>query len=240
MAGTGPGVHRPPHRLARRPPGARPRDAAARGVARPDRDLRGRLRGDGGRRARAPWPPGRSCGDRSSTWRTRGSRRRSRASSSSRCTEAPTTTDARTATRRSCRPRSPAPTTRSRPATSTSAFFAGVREALAASSLGPWTSQVEWGLGQWEINLEYQRALEMADRHILFKLAMRDLASAAGMVVDVHAQALRRHHRLVVPPPPVARERERHQRLPRWRRRERRVGEPAPGGGRRACSAHPS
>jgi glutamine synthetase len=61
------------------------------------------------------------------------------------------------------------------------AFFAGVRDALAASELGPWTSQVEWGLGQWEINLEYQRALEMADRHALFKLAMRDMAAAAGM-----------------------------------------------------------
>ena len=60
-------------------------------------------------------------------------------------------------------------------------FFGGVREALVGSDLGPWTSQVEWGLGQWEINLEYQRALEMADRHILFKLAMRDLAAAAGM-----------------------------------------------------------
>ena len=60
-------------------------------------------------------------------------------------------------------------------------FFGGVRDALTGSDLGPWTSQVEWGLGQWEINLEYQRALEMADRHILFKLAMRDLAAAAGM-----------------------------------------------------------
>lgn len=58
-----------------------------------------------------------------------------------------------------------------------------MREALAASNLGLWTSQVEWGLGQWEINLEYQRALEMADRHILFKLALRDLAAAARMAV---------------------------------------------------------
>ena len=57
------------------------------------------------------------------------------------------------------------------------------RGARRRPNLGPWTSQVEWGLGQWEINLEYQRALEMADRHILFKLAMRDLASAAGMAV---------------------------------------------------------
>ena len=60
-------------------------------------------------------------------------------------------------------------------------FFAEVRDALTESEIGPWTSQVEWGLGQWEINLEYQRALEMADRHILFKLAVRDMAAAAGM-----------------------------------------------------------
>ncbi len=58
-----------------------------------------------------------------------------------------------------------------------------MREALAGSNLGLWTSQAEWGLGQWEINLEYQRALEMADRHILFKLALRDLAAADGMAV---------------------------------------------------------
>jgi glutamine synthetase len=68
------------------------------------------------------------------------------------------------------------------------AFFGGVREALAASNLGPWTSQVEWGLGQWEINLEHQHALEMADRHVLFKLAMRDLAAAAGMAVTFMAK----------------------------------------------------
>jgi glutamine synthetase len=68
------------------------------------------------------------------------------------------------------------------------AFFAGVREALVASDLRPWMSQVEWGLGQWEINLEYSPALEMADRHILFKLAMRDLAAAAGMAVTFMAK----------------------------------------------------
>jgi glutamine synthetase len=67
-------------------------------------------------------------------------------------------------------------------------FFARVRETLAASDLGPWTSQVEWGLGQWEINLEYRGALEMADRHILFKLAMRDLAAASGMALTFMAR----------------------------------------------------
>ena len=47
---------------------------------------------------------------------------------------------------------------------------------------------MEWGLGQWEINLEYRQALEMADRHILFKLAMRDLAAANGMAATFMAK----------------------------------------------------
>ena len=67
-------------------------------------------------------------------------------------------------------------------------FFGPARQMLVDSNLGPWTSQVEWGLGQWEINLEYRRALEMADRHILFKLAMRDLAAANGMAATFMAK----------------------------------------------------
>ena len=67
-------------------------------------------------------------------------------------------------------------------------FFSLVRDALVRSNLGPWTSQAEWGLGQWEINLEYRQGLEMADRHILFKLAMRDLAAANGMAVTFMAK----------------------------------------------------
>jgi glutamine synthetase len=68
------------------------------------------------------------------------------------------------------------------------AFFSRVRDVLVESDLGPWTSQVEWGLGQWEINLEYRQALEMADRHILFKLAMRDLAAANRMAATFMAK----------------------------------------------------
>jgi glutamine synthetase len=62
-------------------------------------------------------------------------------------------------------------------------FFSRVRDALDASDLGPWTSQAEWGLGQWEINLDHRDALEMADRHLLFKLALRALAAEHGMSV---------------------------------------------------------
>ena len=32
------------------------------------------------------------------------------------------------------------------------------------SNLGPWTSQVEWGLGRWEVNLEYRGALHRNGR----------------------------------------------------------------------------
>ena len=188
MAWARPGVHGPPHRMARRAPRARPRHAAARRVARRHSDLRRRLRGDGRAMRSSRSRPARSCVARSSGSKPRVRPRRSRASSSSRCTGAPTTTAARTGTRRSCRPRSHGRTTRCRRETSTRTFFRPARQALVDSNLGPWTSQVEWGLGQWEINLEYRQALEMADRHILFKLAMRDLAAANGMAATFMAK----------------------------------------------------
>jgi glutamine synthetase len=68
------------------------------------------------------------------------------------------------------------------------AFFGDLRRALDASELGLWTSQVEWGLGQWEVNLRYQRALEMADQHILFKLAVRGLAARHGLAATFMAK----------------------------------------------------
>jgi glutamine synthetase len=67
-------------------------------------------------------------------------------------------------------------------------FFAEVRAALAASGLDPWTTQAEWGLGQWEINLRHASPVEMADRHALFKLCLRDLAASAGMAVTFMAR----------------------------------------------------
>jgi glutamine synthetase len=67
-------------------------------------------------------------------------------------------------------------------------FFANVRRVLDASELHPSTSQAEWGLGQWEINLEHADPLDMADRHLLFKLSMRALAARAGMAVTFMAK----------------------------------------------------
>lgn len=60
-------------------------------------------------------------------------------------------------------------------------FFQPLRRSLDASGLRLELSQGEWGLGQWEINLEYGNPLDVADRHALFKLAVRDTAARAGL-----------------------------------------------------------
>ncbi len=60
-------------------------------------------------------------------------------------------------------------------------FFQRLRECLDDSGLDVEMSQGEWGLGQWEVNLSYGDALDMCDRHVLFKLAVKDVAAQAGM-----------------------------------------------------------
>lgn len=60
-------------------------------------------------------------------------------------------------------------------------FFQPLRRTLQASGLRLEMSQGEWGLGQWELNLEHGDPLDVADRHALFKLAVRDLAARAGL-----------------------------------------------------------
>jgi glutamine synthetase len=49
-------------------------------------------------------------------------------------------------------------------------------------------SKGEWGPGQHEINLRYAEALEMADRHVLYKLAAKDIAAAAGCAITFMAK----------------------------------------------------
>lgn len=43
------------------------------------------------------------------------------------------------------------------------------------------SSKPEWGLGQQEITIDYAGALEMADRHVLFKYAVKELAYREGL-----------------------------------------------------------
>jgi len=42
-------------------------------------------------------------------------------------------------------------------------------------------SKGEWGLGQHEINLEYADALEMADRHVIYKNGIKEIAALSGL-----------------------------------------------------------
>ena len=55
-----------------------------------------------------------------------------------------------------------------------------IRASADASAIDVEFSKGEWGPGQHEINLRYAEALEMADRHVLYKLAAKDIAAAAG------------------------------------------------------------
>jgi glutamine synthetase len=55
-----------------------------------------------------------------------------------------------------------------------------IRNGVDASAIPVEFSKGEWGPGQHEINLRYATALEMADRHVLYKLAAKEVASASG------------------------------------------------------------
>jgi glutamine synthetase len=60
-------------------------------------------------------------------------------------------------------------------------FFGALRTTLESSGVPVEVAQVEYGPGQWEINLEYAAPLEMADRHALFKHIVRYVAARNGM-----------------------------------------------------------
>jgi len=55
-----------------------------------------------------------------------------------------------------------------------------IRRGVHDSAIPVEFSKGEWAPGQHEINLRYAAALEMADRHVLYKLAAKDVAAAAG------------------------------------------------------------
>jgi glutamine synthetase len=55
-----------------------------------------------------------------------------------------------------------------------------IRRHVDASAIPVEFSKGEWGPGQHEINLRYGPALEMADRHVLYKLAAKEIAAAQG------------------------------------------------------------
>lgn len=69
-------------------------------------------------------------------------------------------------------------------------FFSGLRDVLDRSGIEMEAAQSEWGTGQWEMTFRYADPLEMADRHSIYKLAVRDVAAAAGMSATFMAKPL--------------------------------------------------
>jgi len=63
-----------------------------------------------------------------------------------------------------------------------------VRKQLQASGIPVENSKGEWGPGQEEINVRYADALTMADRHVVMKNAIKEIAFAQGKAVTFMAK----------------------------------------------------
>jgi glutamine synthetase len=72
--------------------------------------------------------------------------------------------------------------------TRTEGFHAAARRHLKQSGVPVETSKGEWGKGQHELNVRYAEALEMGDRHVIFKQCLKEVAEAAGMSVTFMAK----------------------------------------------------
>ena len=60
-------------------------------------------------------------------------------------------------------------------------FIARIRGTMDAAGIPIDACQAEYGFGQWEVNLEHAPALETADRHVLYKSGVKELAFQEGL-----------------------------------------------------------
>lgn len=67
-------------------------------------------------------------------------------------------------------------------------FTAAVRRHLKHSGVPIENSKGEWGLGQHELNVRYAEALEMADRHVVYKQCLKEVADQMNMSVTFMAK----------------------------------------------------
>ena len=67
-------------------------------------------------------------------------------------------------------------------------FTAGARKFLKNSGVPVENSKGEWGLGQHELNVQYAEPKEMADRHIIYKQCLKELADKMGISVTFMAK----------------------------------------------------
>jgi glutamine synthetase len=72
--------------------------------------------------------------------------------------------------------------------TRTEPFNAAARHHLRHSGVPVENSKGEWGLGQHELNVRYAEALEMADRHVVYKQCLKEIAEQQGLSVTFMAK----------------------------------------------------
>ena len=67
-------------------------------------------------------------------------------------------------------------------------YVGEARRALRRTGIPVESSKGEWGRGQHELNIRYAEVLEMADRHVLLKQALKELADGLGVSVTFMAK----------------------------------------------------
>lgn len=67
-------------------------------------------------------------------------------------------------------------------------FHGAARRHLRDSGVPVETSKGEWGLGQHELNIRHAEILDMADRHVVFKQSLKELAESQGLAVTFMAK----------------------------------------------------
>src|SRR5206468_2678051 len=72
--------------------------------------------------------------------------------------------------------------------TRTEPFTAAVRRHLKQSGVPVESSKGEWGLGQHELNVRYADALTMADRHVIYKQCVKEVADQQGVAATFMAK----------------------------------------------------
>lgn len=72
--------------------------------------------------------------------------------------------------------------------TRTENFNAAARRHLKNSGVPVENSKGEWGLGQHELNVRYAEILDMADRHVVYKQCLKELADKMGISVTFMAK----------------------------------------------------
>ena len=70
----------------------------------------------------------------------------------------------------------------------TERFHQEARRHLNRSGVPVENSKGEWGLGQHEVNVRYAEILDMADRHVVFKQCLKELADRSGLSVTFMAK----------------------------------------------------